>query len=331
MTQVAPTDPSLDCRRPTGTTSPVTSTMSPSPSPEPCCPMSAPSSRSASCSSPCPWPTPIARRYAGRGIETDDLVQVARTALVKAVHRYRPDAGSGFMAFMTPTVSGELKRWFRDHGWSVRPPRRVQELRAQLRTEEERMRSLLSRDPRDGELAAVLGVTVRDLDEVRLASGNYRPLSLDAVHALGHVSPGPPRGAARPDRGRGPPGCPSPGRVAPVGTTAAHPPASLRRPAHPGGDRSTARGEPDAGVPTAPNDRRPAAAGPRGGGRVRSPRCRAQEARTPGSRSRGTDPSWAIPTGRRPVRAHAGSARDRLSRRRCPTAALILPAVRCGS
>ena len=127
----------------------------------------------------------IARRYAGRGIETEDLVQVARTALVKAVHRYRPDAGSGFMAFMTPTVSGELKRWFRDHGWSVRPPRRVQELRAQLRTEEERMRSLLSRDPRDGELAAVLGVTVRDLDEVRLASGNYRPLSLDAYTPSG--------------------------------------------------------------------------------------------------------------------------------------------------
>ncbi len=122
----------------------------------------------------------IARRYAGRGIETDDLLQVARTALVKAVHRYKPGAGSGFMAFMTPTVSGELKRWFRDHGWSVRPPRRVQELRAQLRTEEERMRWLLSRDPRDVELAAVLGVTVRDLDEVRLASGNYRPLSLDA-------------------------------------------------------------------------------------------------------------------------------------------------------
>ena len=127
----------------------------------------------------------IARRYAGRGIEADDLIQVARTALVKAVHRYRPGTGSGFAAFATPTISGELKRWFRDQGWSVRPPRRVQELRSRLVVEEERMRRELSRDPRAEELAAVMGVTVQEVAEVRLCSAGYRAASLDAVTSSG--------------------------------------------------------------------------------------------------------------------------------------------------
>lgn len=127
----------------------------------------------------------IARRYAGRGIETDDLVQVARTALVKSVHRYRPGTGPGFSAFAAPTVSGEVKRWFRDHGWAVRPPRRVQELRAQVVAEEERMRRLLSRDPTTDELSRALGVTARDVDEVRLSSASYHADSLDAVSPAG--------------------------------------------------------------------------------------------------------------------------------------------------
>ena len=127
----------------------------------------------------------IARRYAGRGIETEDLIQVARTALVKAVHRYRPGTGSGFAAFASPTISGELKRWFRDQGWSVRPPRRVQELRSRLVMEEERMRRVLSRDPRADELAAAMGVTVHDVAEVRLCSAGYRAASLDAVTSSG--------------------------------------------------------------------------------------------------------------------------------------------------
>lgn len=127
----------------------------------------------------------FALRYSGRGIETDDLVQVARTALVKAVHRYRPGTGSGFAAFAAPTVSGEIKRWFRDQGWAVRPPRRVQELRASLVVEEERMRHLLARDPGDAELAAVLGVTAADVAEARMCSAGYHAASLDAPTAGG--------------------------------------------------------------------------------------------------------------------------------------------------
>ena len=127
----------------------------------------------------------FALRYTGRGIETDDLVQVARTALVKAVHRYRPGTGSGFAAFAAPTVSGEIKRWFRDQGWAVRPPRRVQELRASLVAEEERLRHGLSRDPADAELAEVLGVTPDDVAEARMCSAGYHATSLDAPTTAG--------------------------------------------------------------------------------------------------------------------------------------------------
>lgn len=122
----------------------------------------------------------VAMRYSGRGIETDDLVQVARTALVKAVHRYRPGTGPGFAAFASPTVSGEIKRWFRDQGWSVRPPRRVQELRAKLVTHEEQLRHELARDPQDAELAEALGVTPEDVGEARVCSAGYHAVSLDA-------------------------------------------------------------------------------------------------------------------------------------------------------
>jgi len=127
----------------------------------------------------------LAMRYSGRGLETDDLLQVARTALVKAVDRYRPGAGPGFAAFAHPTISGELKRWFRDHGWAVRPPRRIQELRAGLVVEEERLRHRLNRDPQDAELADVLGVSVAEVDEARGCSAGYHAVSLDAPTATG--------------------------------------------------------------------------------------------------------------------------------------------------
>ena len=127
----------------------------------------------------------IALRYRGRGIETDDLLQVARTALVKAVARYRPGAGPGFAAFASPTIAGEIKRWFRDQGWAVRPPRRIQELRAGLVVEEERLRHLLGRDPHDDELAAVLEVSVADVDEARGCSAGYHAVSLDVPTASG--------------------------------------------------------------------------------------------------------------------------------------------------
>lgn len=74
----------------------------------------------------------VAARYLARGIELDDLTQVARLGLCQAVRRFRPDKGVPFLAFAAPTIHGEIKRYFRDHGWAVRPPRRLQELHARI-------------------------------------------------------------------------------------------------------------------------------------------------------------------------------------------------------
>lgn len=132
-----------------------------------------------------PMADAIARRYRSRGIETEDLEQVARTALVRAATRYQPGLGPGFVAFAAPSISGELKRWFRDHGWAVRPPRRLQELRSMLVDEEEQLRHALRREPLDCEIADALGVTEGDVTEVRACAAGYHTASLDAPSDAG--------------------------------------------------------------------------------------------------------------------------------------------------
>lgn len=121
----------------------------------------------------------VARRYAGRGLEYDDLVQVARLALVKAVRRYRPGAGSGFAAYATPTIAGEVKRHFRDCGWLVRPPRRLQELTAGMVVQEERLLQELHREPTLTDLAQALRASPAELTQARLGSAGYSASSLD--------------------------------------------------------------------------------------------------------------------------------------------------------
>ncbi len=127
----------------------------------------------------------LAQRFTGRGVETDDLVQVARAALVAAVRRYRPGAGRGFEAFAVPTIRGELKRHFRDCGWAVRPPRRLQELRAELTATEEALRHREGREVSAAELAAALECAVDDVAEARRCGSGFRPLSLDAPTMTG--------------------------------------------------------------------------------------------------------------------------------------------------
>lgn len=122
----------------------------------------------------------LAHRYRGRGIDTDDLVQVARTALVAAVHRYRPGAGRGFAAFAVPTIRGELKRHFRDAGWAVRPPRGLQELRAEVVRAEEDLRTRLGREVSTAEVALSIRRDVREVAEARACASAFSPSSLDA-------------------------------------------------------------------------------------------------------------------------------------------------------
>lgn len=130
----------------------------------------------------------LARQYARRGVELDDLVQVARVGLLLAAERYRPAAGSPFPAFAVPTIRGELRRHFRDHGWMVRPPRRVQELRARVRSARQELEQRCGHAPSTRELAAELAVAPAEIEECASADTSFAPLSLDAAPA-GHDAP----------------------------------------------------------------------------------------------------------------------------------------------
>ena len=106
---------------------------------------------------------PLARSLAGRyhrsGEPLEDLVQVASVALVKAIDRYDPDRGCAFTSYAVPTISGELKRHFRDHTWTVRPPRAVQELALRVDAARTHLWQKLDRSPTTSELATAIGVS----------------------------------------------------------------------------------------------------------------------------------------------------------------------------
>src|SRR6478752_5252392 len=127
----------------------------------------------------------LAGRYAGRGVERGDLEQLACLGLVKAVQRWQPGRSEDFLQFAVPTIVGEIKRYFRDHSWLVRPPRRIQELRAAISEAEQTYRHADGTGPTDAELAEVTGVTPHDIDEARAAAARCRPRSLDEEQGSG--------------------------------------------------------------------------------------------------------------------------------------------------
>lgn len=127
----------------------------------------------------------VARRFTGRGETRDDLVQVARAGLVGAVKRFNVETGSEFIAFAVPTIAGEIKRHFRDNGWSVKVPRRVKELNTQLGPASATLRQQLGREPTAGELAAELGVSEEAAGEAVSAGLAYRTVPLDAPRGRG--------------------------------------------------------------------------------------------------------------------------------------------------
>jgi RNA polymerase sigma-B factor len=127
----------------------------------------------------------IARRFAERGEPLDDLVQVAQLGLLKAVERFDPAKGYKFSTFAEPTITGEVKRHFRDHTWSVRVGRRAQELSQQARATAEDLSQRLGRAPRVAEIAAEMGVTPDEVLAALDARSSYRAASLDAVDSEG--------------------------------------------------------------------------------------------------------------------------------------------------
>jgi RNA polymerase sigma-B factor len=126
----------------------------------------------------------LAKRY-HRGEEPlEDLVQVAAVGLLKALRAFDPARGGSFSAFAVPTITGELRRHFRDRGWAVRVPRDLQERALSVRRADDRMATALGRPATPLELAHELELNVEEIVEARLAAGAMRAASLD------HPGPG---------------------------------------------------------------------------------------------------------------------------------------------
>jgi RNA polymerase sigma-B factor len=123
----------------------------------------------------------IARRFAGRGEPLDDLIQVATLGLINAVDRFEPARGSHFLSFAVPTITGEVRRHFRDHGWSTRVPRRLKDLHIAIRRTLAELSQQLGRAPRPSEIADRLGLPVSEVIEGLQAGEAYRSSSLDEM------------------------------------------------------------------------------------------------------------------------------------------------------
>jgi RNA polymerase sigma-B factor len=122
----------------------------------------------------------LARRFRNRGEPYDDLVQVATIGLIKSIDRYDPDRGVEFSTYATPTIIGEIKRWFRDKGWAVRVPRRLQELRLEIGSATAALTQELGRSPTVAELADRIGTGEDEVLEGIESAAAYSTLSLDA-------------------------------------------------------------------------------------------------------------------------------------------------------
>jgi RNA polymerase sigma-B factor len=121
----------------------------------------------------------LARRFRNRGEPLDDLTQVATIGLIKSVDRFDPERGVEFSTYATPTIVGEIKRHFRDKGWAVRVPRRLQELRLSLTTATSELSQRHGRSPTVHELAEHLGISEEEVLEGLESANAYSTLSLD--------------------------------------------------------------------------------------------------------------------------------------------------------
>jgi RNA polymerase sigma-B factor len=126
----------------------------------------------------------LARQFLHRGEDEEDLIQVAYTGLVEACLRFDPHQGS-FVGFAEPTITGVLKRHFRDHGWTVRPPRPTQELAAVIWRRWPTLVQEMKTLPCARDLAQELGAPVTAVQQARMASEGYSALSIEAAMSRG--------------------------------------------------------------------------------------------------------------------------------------------------
>lgn len=122
----------------------------------------------------------LAAKYKDRGEPMDDLIQVGTIGLIKAIDRFDPDRGLEFTTYATPTILGEIRRHFRDKGWSVRVPRRLQELSAKVNKATEELSVQLSRSPTVEEIANHVGASVDEVLEAMESSSAYSATPLEA-------------------------------------------------------------------------------------------------------------------------------------------------------
>jgi RNA polymerase sigma-B factor len=121
----------------------------------------------------------IASGYRSRGLPLEDLEQVAYLALTKAARRFDASAGHAFLSFSVPTIRGEVRRYFRDHGWMVRPPRRIQELQQRVFRAQSELSFRLGRPPAAREIAEHLDEEIDQVLEAMDGQGCFTPASLD--------------------------------------------------------------------------------------------------------------------------------------------------------
>jgi len=140
----------------------------------------------------------IARRFRNRGEPLDDLVQAARVGLVNAVNRFDVENGAEFLSFAVPTMMGEVRRHFRDHGWAVKVPRRLKDLQRQLVRAGDELSQRLGRAPTASEIAEHLGIDRELVVEGVIAGSSYATRSTDVQaddyrplgETLGELDPG---------------------------------------------------------------------------------------------------------------------------------------------
>lgn len=121
----------------------------------------------------------LAVKFANRGESLDDLIQVGTVGLLKAIDRFDLDRGVEFTTYATPTIVGEIKRYFRDKGWAVKVPRRLQELNLAVNRAIEKLTVKLGHSPTVAELATHLGATQEEILEAQELGAAYNLLSLD--------------------------------------------------------------------------------------------------------------------------------------------------------
>lgn len=121
----------------------------------------------------------LSKKYANKGIEYEDIYQVASLALIYAVERFDNNRGFKFSSFATPTIIGEIKRYFRDKGWQLRVPRRVQELSSKVRKAKTYLEQRDGHPPKIKDIADYLDSTEEEILEAIDASSAYMPMSLD--------------------------------------------------------------------------------------------------------------------------------------------------------